>query len=243
MVASAKGPLLNNDAYLIFLLRSALNHKVNTDGLLQRLLQTKKPDESRDLLLAVADVVPSNKQALDILSALYQAHGSHDRQIQGRYLAALVECGQLQEALKLQQKLPLPVLEKRGGEIEEEDEVQRLIEDGMPEKRKEKKTRDIVQETKGGAEIFMPNRKKKKNIKYPKNFDPKNPGPEPDLERWLPKWQRSRFKKLAKKKGIYLKGAQADAQADTDVTQGITQSTAHQEVVQDKAKTNKRRKK
>jgi len=58
----------------------------------------------------------------------------------------------------------------------------------------------------------------------------------------LPKWQRSRYKKYAKKKGLYLKGAQGDAQIDTDVTGGISQSTAHQEAVTDKKK-NKRRKK
>jgi signal recognition particle subunit SRP72 len=116
----------------------------------------------------------------------------------------------------------------------------------MPEKRKEKKTRDIIQETKGGAEIFMPSRKRKRTVKYPKGFDPKNPGPEPDGERWLPKWQRSRFKKYAKKKGIYLKGAQGDAQIDTDVTSaGFGQSTAHQEVATDKSskQAGKRRKK
>jgi SRP72 RNA-binding domain len=94
---------------------------------------------------------------------------------------------------------------------DDDDYVQRLIEDGMPEKRKEKKTRDVVQQTKDGAEIFMPSRKRKRTVRYPKGFDPKNPGTEPDHERWLPKWQRSRFKKIAKKKGIYLKGAQGDA--------------------------------
>ena len=41
----------------------------------------------------------------------------------------------------------------------------------------------------------------------PKNFDPENPGPMPDPERWLPKWQQSKYKKYAKKRGIYLKGA------------------------------------
>jgi hypothetical protein len=42
--------------------------------------------------------------------------------------------------------------------------------------------------------------------------------------------------KYAKKKGIYLKGAQGDAQIDTDVTSaGFGQSTAHQDVVTDKA--------
>lgn len=50
-------------------------------------------------------------------------------------------------------------------------------------------------------------KKKKRKTRYPKGFDPKNPGPEPDPERWLPKWQRSRYKKYAKKKGLYLKGA------------------------------------
>jgi hypothetical protein len=30
-------------------------------------------------------------------------------------------------------------------------------------------------------------------------FDPANPGPPPDPERWLPKWQRSDAKKLRKK--------------------------------------------
>lgn len=98
----------------------------------------------------------------------------------------------------------------------------------MPEKLKEKKTTNVMQEIKGGAEIFIPKKKKNKKIKYPKGFDPKNPGLGPDHERWLPKWQRSRFKKLAKKKGVYLKGAQGDAQIDTDVTSGnIAKSTTH----------------
>ncbi len=33
----------------------------------------------------------------------------------------------------------------------------------------------------------------------PCSFDPANPGPPPDPERWLPKWQRSDAKKLRKK--------------------------------------------
>jgi hypothetical protein len=39
-------------------------------------------------------------------------------------------------------------------------------------------------------------RKRRKHRKrLPKNFDPENPGPMPDPERWLPKWQRSDYKK------------------------------------------------
>jgi hypothetical protein len=142
------------------------------------------------------------------LKSLYEHHHK-DISVQGRYLSLLVDSGNMQEASKIQQKLTQPLIPKTGSQDEpnEDEYIARLIEDGMPEKRKEKKMKDIVQETKGGAEIFMPTRKRKRQIKYPKNFDPKNPGPEPDHERWLPKWQRSRFKKIAKKKGIYLKGA------------------------------------
>lgn len=41
-------------------------------------------------------------------------------------------------------------------------------------------------------------------------FDPANPGPPPDPQRWLPKWQRSDAKKLRKKmKGKVIPGEQA----------------------------------
>jgi len=50
---------------------------------------------------------------------------------------------------------------------------------------------------KRGAEGGGPRekRKKKRKIRLPKGFDPANPGPPPDPERWLPKWQRSDYKK------------------------------------------------
>jgi len=42
------------------------------------------------------------------------------------------------------------------------------------------------------------NKKKKKKIRYPKNYDPKNPMPDP--ERWLPKMQRKKYKNTVKNK-------------------------------------------
>ena len=36
----------------------------------------------------------------------------------------------------------------------------------------------------------------RRKIRYPKGFDPENPGPPPDPERWLPKRERSEFKPL-----------------------------------------------
>ena len=111
----------------------------------------------------------------------------------------------------------------------EEDCLQKLLDDAMPEKTKETKTRNPVMDSlMGGATVFMA-KKRSHKVRYPKSYDPLNPGLLPDPERWLPKWQRSRFKKLAKKKGIYLKGAQGDAQISTDVSGGLAKSTAHQE--------------
>ena len=37
-------------------------------------------------------------------------------------------------------------------------------------------------------------KKRKRKIRYPKNFDPKHPGPMPDPERWLPKMQKKKYK-------------------------------------------------
>ena len=43
--------------------------------------------------------------------------------------------------------------------------------------------------------VVREKKKRKQKPRLPKNFDPENPGPKPDPERWLPKWQRSDFKK------------------------------------------------
>ena len=96
----------------------------------------------------------------------------------------------------------------------------------------------------GGAQIYIP-RKRKRKIRYPKDFDPENPGstPMPDPERWLPKWQRSRYKKLARKKKLYIKGAQGDAQVNTDVTNLATSTSAPAQVSQGGKQRNKRKRK
>jgi len=52
-------------------------------------------------------------------------------------------------------------------------------------------------------------KKKKRKIRYPKNFDSKNPGPMPDPERWVPKFQRKKYRNIAKNKMSY-QGASTD---------------------------------
>ena len=57
-------------------------------------------------------------------------------------------------------------------------------------------------------------KKKKKKIRYPKNFNPKCPGPEPDPEKWIPRLQRKKYRNLKKNKMAY-QGASADNKTTT----------------------------
>lgn len=45
-------------------------------------------------------------------------------------------------------------------------------------------------------------KKKRKRVRYPKGFDATNPGPLPNPERWVPKYDRKDFRK---KKGGQMK--------------------------------------
>ena len=163
-----------------------------------------------------------------LLRKLYELHGG-DRGVGWKYFDVCAGEVEVREGVDV-------------GEEDEEDVYQRLVEEAMPERKKERLTKNVTENTKGGAEVFIPKKRKAKKIRYPKNFNPGNPGQEPDPERWLPKWQRSRFKKYYKKKGLYTKGAQGDAQINTDVSLGITSSTAHKDVAQEKQKPKKRAK-
>lgn len=52
-------------------------------------------------------------------------------------------------------------------------------------------------------------RKRKRKPKYPKGFDPANPGPPPDPERWLPRRERSSYRPKRKdKRAAQIRGAQ-----------------------------------
>ncbi|KAL6564700.1 hypothetical protein OROMI_016150 [Orobanche minor] len=52
-------------------------------------------------------------------------------------------------------------------------------------------------------------KKRKRKSKYPKGFDPANPGPPPDPERWLPKRERSSYRPKRKdKRAAQVRGSQ-----------------------------------
>jgi hypothetical protein len=99
--------------------------------------------------------------------------------------------------------------------------IESLFNEGLPTANKQKKVKgeDVqMQEIAGGGGIFIPKQRKRKN-KLPKGIEKGGAG-KPDPERWLPKWQRSKYKKYARKNAKYMKGgaSQGDAQIDTDVT-------------------------
>jgi signal recognition particle subunit SRP72 len=99
-----------------------------------------------------------------------------------------------------------------------------------------------------GAEATAAAKKKKKRkIRYPKGFDPENPGPPPDPERWLPKHERAEFKKRMKKKDKnLLRGPQGAVGATEDAFRVKGPSTAQIDVAADSAprkqKSNRRKK-
>jgi len=118
-----------------------------------------------------------------------------DKRIMSLYLNILSE-KDLAKAAKISKELVVPMPSELfpASKVEaegwtEEECVQKLIDEAMPEKKKERKTTNVTEEIKGGGAIFMPKVKSlKKRVRYPKNYDPENPGPMPDPERWLPKW-------------------------------------------------------
>eukprot|EP01025_Chloroclados_australasicus_P040463 TRINITY_DN4226_c1_g1_i2.p1 TRINITY_DN4226_c1_g1~~TRINITY_DN4226_c1_g1_i2.p1 ORF type:complete len:659 (-),score=77.45 TRINITY_DN4226_c1_g1_i2:176-2152(-) len=73
-------------------------------------------------------------------------------------------------------------------------------------------------------------RKRKRKPRYPKGFDPENPGPPPNPERWLPKWERSDYKKKhrRRKDKETVKGTQGAGQVDEslDASQFSTSETS-----------------
>uniref|UniRef100_A0A803PH80 Signal recognition particle subunit SRP72 n=1 Tax=Cannabis sativa TaxID=3483 RepID=A0A803PH80_CANSA len=73
-------------------------------------------------------------------------------------------------------------------------------------------------------------KKRKRKPKYPKGFDPANPGPPPDPERWLPKRERSSYRPKRKdKRAAQIRGSQGAVTRDKNEggSSGATSSTSN----------------
>eukprot|EP00928_Gymnodinium_smaydae_P086817 TRINITY_DN7123_c0_g2_i1.p1 TRINITY_DN7123_c0_g2~~TRINITY_DN7123_c0_g2_i1.p1 ORF type:complete len:682 (+),score=169.56 TRINITY_DN7123_c0_g2_i1:83-2047(+) len=93
---------------------------------------------------------------------------------------------------------------------------------------------DAEGEGAGEAEKVKKKRIRKRKIRYPKGFDPANPGPPPDPERWLPKRERTEFKKkMRKREKNLLRGPQGAMVTDDNAFRKQGPSTAQVEVSKD----------
>jgi signal recognition particle subunit SRP72 len=101
--------------------------------------------------------------------------------------------------------------------------------------------RHTKEEEREGVEVNKKiEKKKKKRVRLPKNYDP---SVLPDPERWLPKQERKGYKKIRGKKGRVTQGGEA---ANQDTIAKLNQaSTVNQDVSNSNAlkkKKNKKRK-
>ncbi|KAH0691245.1 hypothetical protein KY285_000849 [Solanum tuberosum] len=103
-------------------------------------------------------------------------------------------------------------------------------------------------ETYEGKSKDKTKKKRKRKPKYPKGFDPANPGPPPDPERWLPKRERSSYRPKRKdKRAAQIRGSQgavakeAASSCDTKSNQPANPKGASQNAVQSKASSKSRK--
>ncbi|RLN04193.1 signal recognition particle subunit SRP72-like isoform X2 [Panicum miliaceum] len=126
---------------------------------------------------------------------LVKSHGSTEA------LAGLVvtsACTNLEKAEQYEKKLkPLPGLKGVNVESLERTSATRHVEGPQD------MTVDIPEEVKKQKA-----KKRKRKPRYPKGFDPANPGPPPDPERWLPRRERSNYRPKRKDKRAQVRGAQ-----------------------------------
>lgn len=68
-------------------------------------------------------------------------------------------------------------------------------------------------------------KKRKRKPRYPKGFDPANPGPPPDPERWLPKRERSSYRPRRKDKRGQVRGSQGAVAKEKHEASSATNTT------------------
>ena len=68
-------------------------------------------------------------------------------------------------------------------------------------------------------------KKRKRKPRYPKGFDPANPGPPPDPERWLPRRERSSYRPKRKDKRAQVRGSQGAVTRETAAASGSSKGS------------------
>lgn len=188
----------------------------------------------------------SNIQILEQICEIYKKKNDTKRQIQikeriiqmapqqAKYrleLAQVYSSIDPKRAEQLTSDLPFPFQL-----IEDYNELEKLQSDLVLSKLKqdEKELKKEEEKTAPGQKGQIDQTKqikkkqKKKHIRLPKNFDPSNPGPLPNPERWLPKWQRKEFRKKKDKFKNRTQGSAMVGQETVSTIQTKTQQSSMQ---------------
>ncbi|CAN6349817.1 unnamed protein product [Urochloa humidicola] len=146
-----------------------------------------------------------DEEACQLYEELVKSHGSIEA------LAGLVATAartNLEKAEQYEKKLkPLPGLKGVNVEALEKTSGARHVEGPQDMKA------DVPEEVKKQKA-----KKRKRKPRYPKGFDPANPGPPPDPERWLPRRERSSYRPKRKDERAQVRGAQGAVARETAAT-------------------------
>jgi signal recognition particle subunit SRP72 len=192
---------VSNSRLLSFLLKATIDNKLNEEKHQIIELAIKSAlSLPKDVLIMIGHILIEDQnflKALEVFEAVKD--DTDDLSVKAGYLSALAEKDVKSASQYLKTlNFTLP-------DLETEEDFHELLEEPLSNKpstkKRIKKEGDKIEETAKGGKIFIPKAKANTKIKYPKNFDPANPGALPDPERWIPKWQRSKGKKKLKMRG------------------------------------------
>lgn len=218
-------------AFIITTISNNLNLIGDFQDIIEDILVSSKNPKVLSLIAELNIRTKNYEKAIAIYEKIYAIDSNNMKALER--LAYLFSFIDLKKAEAFLNKIP-PV-----DIIMEPEEIKKLETDYLPAK-----TSKFVEEHKKSElnDKSKKIKKRKRRPRYPKNFDPANPGPMPDPERWLPKYEKTKNKKLLKKKGL-LRGPQGGA-AGKETTSNFKTgpSTANQEVSTSKAATKKKKK-
>lgn len=139
------------------------------------------------------------EEAARIYEELVKSHGSVEALVGLVTTAAQVNVDKAEEYEK--QLKPLPGLNGVDVDSLEKTSGAKHVESGSHGK--------LTEAYEEGKSKEKAKKKRKRKPKYPKGFDPANPGPPPDPERWLPKRERSSYRPKRKDKRMaQVRGSQ-----------------------------------
>eukprot|EP00331_Platyophrya_macrostoma_P029399 CAMPEP_0176442626 /NCGR_PEP_ID=MMETSP0127-20121128/21932_1 /TAXON_ID=938130 /ORGANISM="Platyophrya macrostoma, Strain WH" /LENGTH=655 /DNA_ID=CAMNT_0017827685 /DNA_START=23 /DNA_END=1993 /DNA_ORIENTATION=- len=219
-------------AFIVTTVSNNLNLASDFQDIIEDILSNSKNPQVLSLVAELFIRTKNYEKAIKIYQKIYDLDANNMKALER--LAYLYSFFDLKKAESFLKKIP-PI-----DMIIEPEEIKKLESDYLParsskfvEEHKKSELQDRSKKIK----------KRKRRPRYPKNFDPANPGPMPDPERWLPKFEKTKNKKLLKKKGL-LRGPQGGA-AGKETTSNFKSgpSTANQEVSTSKSQAKKKKKK